>query len=108
LVLRADGTVETAGKPGRLLGIFPETLLFDQVVDLLPGDSMILYTDGVTEQVRQGVPVGTERLEQAVRSAAGRDAQGIVDAIEGVVFEAGRTEARDDVAIVVLRIPPPA
>jgi len=108
LVLRADGTVESVGRPGRLLGVFPETGLSDQVVDLHPGDSMILYTDGVTEQVRQGVPFGVERLEAAVRAAMGEDANGIVDAIERVVFESGRSEARDDVAIVVLRIPPPA
>jgi PAS domain S-box-containing protein len=106
LVLRADGAVETVGKPGRLLGVFPESLLSDQVVDLGPGDSMVLYTDGVTEQVRQGVPVGVERLGAAVQAAAGKDANGIVDAIERVVFESGRAEARDDVAIVVLRVPP--
>jgi GAF domain-containing protein len=108
LVLRANGAVETVGKPGRLLGVFPESLLFDQVVDLGPGDSMVLYTDGVTEQVRQGVPVGVEQLGAAVQSAAGKDANGIVDAIERVVFESGRAVARDDVAIVVLRVPPRA
>jgi serine phosphatase RsbU (regulator of sigma subunit) len=86
--------------------VFPKTELSDQVVDLHPGDSIILYTDGVTEQVRQGVVFGAARLEAAVQSAAGQDANGIADAIERSVFESGRTEARDDVAIVVLRIPP--
>jgi PAS domain S-box-containing protein len=106
LVLRYDGAVETVGRPGRLLGVFPETGLSDQAVDLHRGDSMILFTDGVTEQVREGVPFGVERLEAAIQAAVGEDANGIADAIERAVFESGGSEARDDVAIVVLRIPP--
>ena len=106
LVLRADGSVETAGKPGRLLGVFPETKLSDHAVDLHPGDSMILYTDGVTEQAREGVQFGVERLEAVLESSAGGDADGIADAIERSVVTFGQVEVRDDVALLVLRIPP--
>jgi GAF domain-containing protein len=106
LVLRASGAVETAGRPGRLLGVFPETRLFDQPTDLRPGDAIILYTDGVTEEVRENVHLGPQRLAAAVRASAGQDANGIADSIEEAVFGSGRKAARDDVAIVVLRIPP--
>jgi GAF domain-containing protein len=106
LVLRVDGTLETAGKPGRLLGVFPETHVSDQVLELAPGDSLILYTDGVTEEVRESVHLGAERLAAAVQAVAGRDANGIADGIEQAVFGSRTGEARDDVAIVVVRIPP--
>ena len=47
------GTVEPVGKLGTLLGADIEPVLSDVVIDLAPGDLVVLYTDGVTE-VRAG------------------------------------------------------
>jgi GAF domain-containing protein len=108
LILRAGGEVETAAKPGRLLGLFEETHLSDQVVNLGPGDAIIMYTDGVTEEARQGVHFGMQRLRDALAASAGGTADAILDGIQRAVFGSGHPEPRDDVAIVVLRIPPVA
>src|SRR3954464_14636438 len=49
LVLRTDGGVHTAGEPGSLIGVFQEPVLEERSVDVAPGDTVVLYTDGVTE-----------------------------------------------------------
>ncbi|HXS66134.1 MAG TPA: GAF domain-containing SpoIIE family protein phosphatase, partial [Streptosporangiaceae bacterium] len=49
LIRRSDGRVETAGRPGTLLGLFDDPDLHDTRLLLRPGDAMIMYTDGVTE-----------------------------------------------------------
>ena len=73
LLRRADGTVEEVGELGTLLGIV-EPQLFDVVVDVAPGDTMVLYTDGLTDAPRRSG--GTDRRGRAVapdrRCAAGR------------------------------------
>jgi PAS domain S-box-containing protein len=51
LVLRADGTVDTAGSPGSLLGILEDPDLSQTQVELGPGDALVLVTDGVTEEI---------------------------------------------------------
>src|SRR5947207_1023985 len=89
------GQSERGRRAARLLGVFPETKLSDHAVDLHPGDSIILYTDGVTEQAREGVQFGVERLQAALESSAGLDADGIADAIERAVVEFGQAEVRD-------------
>ena len=65
LVRRAGGRVEAAGRAGLLLGVFPRVDCGQSVVELGPGDLMLLYTDGLIE--RRGVD---PRLgERALRSA---------------------------------------
>jgi serine phosphatase RsbU (regulator of sigma subunit) len=54
IVRRADGTIETVGRPGLILGCLPEAGLTDQRGFLRPGDSLVLTTDGVTEAHRPG------------------------------------------------------
>ena len=49
LLMRADGQVETAGRPGTLLGILPNPEIRTTEIELLPGDTLVLYTDGVTD-----------------------------------------------------------
>ena len=106
LVLRANGALETAGRPGRLLGVFPEIDLTDDAADLGPGDALVLYTDGVTEEGRNGEHFGLERLGAAVRRATGRDAMGIVEAVEEAVVEFRPEAPADDMAILVVRVAP--
>ncbi|HEX2069618.1 MAG TPA: GAF domain-containing protein, partial [Actinomycetota bacterium] len=106
LVLRESGNLETVGRPGRLLGVFPEIDLSDEAVDLSPGDALVLYTDGVTEEARNGDHFGPDRLGTAIRSARGRDAMGIVEAIEEAVVEFRPDAPSDDMAILVVRAVP--
>jgi PAS domain S-box-containing protein len=104
LLLRADGRVERMGEPGMLLGVFPDPYLTDQVTDLQPGDAVILYTDGVTEARAGGELFGEARLIALLETCAGLDAPAIVERIEGAVIEYQGGIARDDLAILAMRI----
>jgi PAS domain S-box-containing protein len=100
LVLRADGTVETAGAPGSLLGVVDPPELAEQRLELWPGDALVLFTDGVTEADRAA---GPERL--AMQLAGWRDfgAADIAEAVERGALDVQGGSARDDVAVLVAR-----
>jgi serine phosphatase RsbU (regulator of sigma subunit) len=100
LVLRADGSVETAGTPGSLLGIVEVPELTEESVDLAPGDALVLFTDGVTEADRAA---GPERLATQLTGWRDLGAAEIAEAVEREALEVQGGSARDDVAVVVVR-----
>ncbi|MEV4460730.1 SpoIIE family protein phosphatase [Microbispora sp. NPDC049633] len=104
--LRARGeAVGEIGRPGNVLGLLPSVRLTDVDVDLAPGDAVLFYTDGVVEARRDGELYGEERLRRLLGDARALEADGIADAIvdDAVAFQSGLT--RDDIALVVLKIP---
>jgi len=105
LVLRAEGDIETVGSPGSLLGIVDTPELVEERVELMPGDALVLYTDGVTEADRAA---GPERLAAVLEGCRGVDAAAIAAAVEADALAAHGGPARDDVAIVVVRPRGPA
>ncbi|HUI49605.1 MAG TPA: SpoIIE family protein phosphatase, partial [Acidimicrobiia bacterium] len=68
VIRRADGSVELATCTGPLLGVPLRKVSFrQQVIDLEPGDTVVIYTDGVTEaHHRTQTLFGEERLMQVV------------------------------------------
>jgi serine phosphatase RsbU (regulator of sigma subunit) len=106
LLARPDGQVEAVGAHGSLLGVFPDPDLSDAWVDLTPGDTVVFFTDGVTEaRGPQGV-LGQERLERALRSWAGLPPSEVADRIERMAIDYQEGDPRDDIALLVLQIRP--
>lgn len=108
LILRTTGTVEEAGVPGQPAGAFPDTQFEARTTHLAPGEAAIFYTDGVTDaRNAEGELFGEERLKELVSNCTGLDAESIADAVEQRVIDfQGRQNARDDIAILVLRVSP--
>lgn len=105
LLLRASsGQFDMLEATGPLLGTFESATFKERVVDLRPGDLLVMYTDGVTEAMTPGGDLfGEERLRKVIEERRTEPAavvlRGIWEAIQ--TFQAGEQE--DDVTIVVVR-----
>jgi serine phosphatase RsbU (regulator of sigma subunit)/pSer/pThr/pTyr-binding forkhead associated (FHA) protein len=86
LLVRADGTVDKLDAGGIVLGILPFSPYEEQTAVVGPGDVIVLYSDGVTEQFAPDADeeFGEDRLGVVV--ASNRSAS--VDALIGIVNDA--------------------
>ncbi|WP_165072989.1 PP2C family protein-serine/threonine phosphatase [Paludisphaera rhizosphaerae] len=102
----SQGTVialEDVGGPP--LGLFEGLDYAESSVTLVPGDYLVLYTDGVTEAMNaQGNQFTPDRLD-TILGLCSLSAKQMVDAIlEGVDGFTGRRDPDDDQTLVVARI----
>lgn len=103
LLVRADGTVSTAGAWGTALGLLPRVTVPETLVTLKPGDAMVFVTDGVTDRRRGNEFFGLERLMDVARQLAGHPAGVMAARLRAATIEFSPEPPRDDVAILVLR-----
>ena len=106
LARRADGTLEEVRCEGDLIGAFDVHESVDESVELRPDDLLVLVTDGVLEARHGDDEFGVEGLRAIVGNTELRDASSMADAIEAAVIDHLGGNAQDDLAIVVLRLPP--
>ena len=83
----------------------PEDQIQDRPVSLGPGDAIVFYTDGVTEQFGRNGTAGDARLVSLLWESEGMDASQIADRIYREAALEDADAPRDDIAIVVLRVP---
>jgi serine phosphatase RsbU (regulator of sigma subunit) len=106
VLLKPDGSIYKIGQPGRAIGVFGDANLSEQEANLAPGDALVLYTDGVVEaRSPDGLFFGEERLMALLRSSVTLDASSIASRIEEAVLNFQEQALRDDVAVLVLRVP---
>jgi PAS domain S-box-containing protein len=105
LVARADGRVESLEAFGSILGVVADARLPDRDVLLAPGDTLLLYTDGVTEAGPRVAPLGEDGLAALVSERAGADPERLLEAIEQAVVAAQPGEPRDDIALLAVSVP---
>ncbi len=102
ILCRADGTVETLGTPGTVLGLV-EPKVTRTRHELSVGDTLVFYTDGVTDAPGERA-VSMDDLTQAIVTAAPAGPAETADAIR-VCVRRHRPEGNgDDTAILVLRL----
>lgn len=81
LLVRASGEVEDLAADGLFVGSFDDLGATDRKLTMRTGDTLVLYTDGITEaEGGNGELFEIERLAEAVGAARGRDAAGMLDA----------------------------
>jgi PAS domain S-box-containing protein len=103
LVLRADSAPEVVPCVGTLLGVEQETTGEDHEVELAPGDTLVLYTDGVTE-ARRDQPLTPEALAAALIDSAAGGAESVAREVVRLADEAATGPLRDDLAALVLTL----
>jgi phosphoserine phosphatase RsbU/P len=103
VLVRADGGTSFVGEGGTALGLLETITSPDAAVKLRPGDSLIFYTDGVTERRRGRELFGTTRLREAASPLAGYPADVMAARLRSITINFSVEEPRDDIAILVLR-----
>jgi sigma-B regulation protein RsbU (phosphoserine phosphatase) len=103
VLVRADGATSFVGEGGTALGLLETISSPDVTVTLHPGDSLIFYTDGVTERRRGRELFGTDRLREAATPLAGYPADVMAARLRSTTINFSVEEPRDDIAILVLR-----
>jgi GAF domain-containing protein len=103
VLVDAAGDARFVGRSGTLLGVLPDVELSEDELVLAPGESLVFYTDGVTER-RSGIDMfGESRLLACVRAATGRGADTMAGHLESDVRRFGAAPSRDDLAVLVIR-----
>jgi hypothetical protein len=104
LVLRADGFTEVVGSPGTIVGVFEDPVLVDRAVDLGPGDALVLYTDGITDERSDDDEFGETRLHEVLSELTGVGAQRIADGVVEAVVGFRTGQPKDDIAILAIKV----
>jgi PAS domain S-box-containing protein len=102
LLLRTNGDVEPVGDSGQLLGLWEEFAASSTSLELTGGESLVFYTDGVTDARAPDRILDTDDLAAVVRTCAGRGASATAEEIERAVTESLEGEPRDDIALLVI------
>ena len=106
LLVRSDGSSEELPMTGGIaLGVMPGLEYRQNSVTLSPGETLVLYTDGVSEAMNsQGEEFGVERLQRIFLDHPPTSARQANEAILKAVSDfAGDTPQSDDVTCLVLR-----
>jgi sigma-B regulation protein RsbU (phosphoserine phosphatase) len=98
------GTVQSLHAKGRFIGMFAGLSLEERELQLLPGDLLVLFSDGVTDAVgEKGKAFGLERLRELVGQHVSLGAQGLCDVIlDEVLRFQGETAQFDDITLQVV------
>ncbi len=106
-LLRGAGKEEILLHPtGPAIGLMEGFLVTTEQVQLRPGDTLVLYTDGVTEATnRDGIQLGIDRLADIIRANADLSAEQLVQTIwRAVNAFTDDVQPVDDTTIVVCKI----
>jgi sigma-B regulation protein RsbU (phosphoserine phosphatase) len=109
-ILHADGDFEFLREGGIVLGPTPDASYQRGFARVAPGDTLVLYTDGITEcrHHRTDEEYGLPRLQRLVKRLADRSSSEIVQAAFSAVSSfAGTSTPEDDQTLVVVRLPGP-
>jgi len=90
---------------GGPLGVFPDPQIDENMVELAPGQTLLLFTDGMTEAFdRKGLPFGLKRLHQSLGACCHHSAQEICDRLFDLVMtHQWLIPQHDDVTLVAVQ-----
>lgn len=108
MVVRANGEVESVGSEGHLIGVLPEVQTTTVELVLAPGETCLLYTDGITEA--RGGPLGDamfddHRLSEAMSHCAGMPAVAVAEHVHMLAAQWVGEGHHDDMAVLTITAP---
>ena len=109
-ILRANGTVEQLPMDGYfMVGAFEDEKYTDRTLQLEHGDTLVMFTDGVTEAMNPECEMfGKERLDEILRrEGVGREGVSSLEIVEavkaGIAEFVGDAEQSDDITMLVVK-----
>jgi PAS domain S-box-containing protein len=103
LLIRADGETVAVGEPGTLLGVLDPVHITERETELGADETLLLYTDGVTEAGRSQHTLGEDGLRELCRAARTLSLAELLQSIERMALECARGSLRDDLALIAIR-----
>lgn len=105
ILLRDNGRIRLLQAGGMALGVLPDIEVESQSVELRPNDTVLFYTDGVTEAMNEDYDeFGMERLRLTAVTHKHRTAPAIMHAItDAIRSHAGGTPQFDDITLIVMK-----
>jgi len=104
-ILIRNGDATCLDVNGTVVGAFPRSQYDESKIQLLSGDLLIWYTDGITEPENEyGEMFGEERLIELVAKHAASDDRKIIDTVMQAVRQwTGLPELSDDMTMLLAR-----
>jgi phosphoserine phosphatase RsbU/P len=104
ILVRANGTASELNAAGAVLGQFPDWVYEQSDLQLQPGDTLMMFTDGLVEACDQdNEPFGEERLIEIAREHRGSGAEALKGRLMQAASEHCAGHFQDDASMIVLR-----
>jgi serine phosphatase RsbU (regulator of sigma subunit) len=109
LLRRADGTVTSIDAHGTLVGALADVAFTQKNVRLAAGDTLLLYTDGITE-ARTHEGMFEDRLAATLAASPTTAPDALLDHLDTTLLAHATDTVRDDIATLAIHRPhtPPA
>jgi len=107
IVVKRDGTVHRLEKGGTPLGLFAASVFEEEELTLAPGDTLLLFSDGLSEAENSDLQeFGEDRLVESMAGERHREPEILLEFLLAAVREfAGSQPQSDDITALIVRCP---
>ena len=105
-LMKANGSIKSLGNSKNIaLGVMEDIPFTEETLQLEPGETLLMYTDGVTEATdKEEKEYGEARLEALLKQSTQADCQQIIDKVKADVKAfVGEAEQSDDITLLALK-----
>ncbi len=105
-VVRSDKSIARLTEGGIILGVTKEAAPYNEgTVQLMVGDVVVMFTDGISEAMNvEGIDYTEEKVEEFLRNIGPMTAQGVLDKVQNEIarYTSGAPQS-DDITLVVMK-----
>jgi serine phosphatase RsbU (regulator of sigma subunit) len=109
ILLHAGGATEEVITRGGIVGVLTDVRFQETSVTVKPGETLLLYSDGVTEaraESNREELFGEDRLQGVLRECAGQRADAMIDTVRRAVFDWLGPSEHDDITLLAVQAVP--